>query len=73
MEKKVFKKIPHESVKIFKIVNRKGYAAICLNNLTEGANPNQVYQRMMKAVKKKGYELPNITSEKIAQCIVLKI
>lgn len=73
MEQKVFKKISQESVKIFKIVNRKGYAAICLNNLTEGSSPSQVYQRMIKAVKRKGYELPNITSEKIAQCIVLKI
>lgn len=40
-------------IKIFKITNRKGYAALCLNNLTEGKTPEQAKKRMMKALKKK--------------------
>ncbi|MFH1062685.1 MAG: hypothetical protein V1747_07365 [Candidatus Omnitrophota bacterium] len=73
MKQKTLKKISHKAVKIFKIANRKGYGAVCLNNLTEGSTPNQTYQRMRKAVKRSGYELLDITTEKTAQCIVLKI
>lgn len=36
MAKTNLKKISVSKVKIFKINNRKGYAAVCLNNLTEG-------------------------------------
>jgi hypothetical protein len=61
MKQKVLKKISHKAVKIFKIANRKGFGAICLNNITEGSTPNQAYQRMLKAVKRSGYELPEIT------------
>ncbi len=73
MKKKVLKKISQKSVKIFKIANRRGYGAICLNNLTEGSTPNQTYQRMIKALKRSGYELPEITAEKAKKCIVSKI
>ena len=47
------KKIPVKKIRIFKISNRKGYAAICLNNLTEGKTLYQVYERMLKALKRK--------------------
>jgi len=40
-------------IKIFKITNRKGYAAICLNNLTEGKTPQQAKERMVKALRRK--------------------
>ena len=40
------------SVKTFKIKNRKGYAAICCDCLTEGKTPQQAYERMLKAVRR---------------------
>ena len=47
------KKIKLKGIKIFKIRNRTGYAAIYKNNLTEGRSPAQAYERMVKAVKRK--------------------
>ena len=41
-------------IKIFKIKNRKGYAAICGNHLTEGKTLPQVYDRMQKALRRSG-------------------
>ncbi|MBF0384693.1 MAG: hypothetical protein HQL27_02365 [Candidatus Omnitrophica bacterium] len=46
------KNIGKKPVKIFKIRNRKGYAAICDGNLTEGRTPIQAFDRMLKAVKR---------------------
>jgi len=43
-------KIGKLTVKIFKIKNRTGYAAICADHLTEGNTPNAAYDRMVKAV-----------------------
>jgi len=46
-------KLDRKRVKIFKIRNRKGYAALYSNNLTEGRTPDQAYARMTKAVRRK--------------------
>ncbi|MBU1086012.1 MAG: hypothetical protein KKD05_00660 [Candidatus Omnitrophica bacterium] len=73
MEKKILKKIPQKAVKIFKIANRKGYGALCINNLTEGLTPALAYMRMLKAVKRSGFELPEITSEQVKKCVVSEI
>jgi len=54
MGKVALKKISVSKIRIFKIKNRKGYAAVCLNNLTEGKTTYQVYDRMLKALKRKG-------------------
>lgn len=54
MAKMSLKGIAVNKIRIFKISNRKGYAAICLNNLTEGKTLYQVYERMLKALKRKG-------------------
>ncbi|MFH1519959.1 MAG: hypothetical protein ABIE75_05275 [Candidatus Omnitrophota bacterium] len=54
MSKVNLKKISVNKIKIFKIKNRKGYAALCLNNLTEGRTTYQAYDRMLKALKRKG-------------------
>ena len=43
-----------KKIKIFKLKNRKGYAAICLKNLTEGLTIYQAYSRMLKALKRNG-------------------
>jgi hypothetical protein len=40
-------------IKVFKIRNRKGYAAICCNNITEGNTPAAARERMEKALKRK--------------------
>jgi hypothetical protein len=40
-------------MKVFKIRNRKGYAAVCCNNITEGKTPGEAQSRMEKALKRK--------------------
>jgi hypothetical protein len=57
MAKRRLKKLSAGNVTIFKIKNRRGYAALCLKNLTEGRTPVQAFYRMVKAVKRAGYEL----------------
>ena len=52
-----FKKMSRSNVKTFRIRNRKGYAAICMNNLTEGPTSSEAIRRMAKAVKRQGYTL----------------
>ncbi|MFH1460067.1 MAG: hypothetical protein ABIG64_06840 [Candidatus Omnitrophota bacterium] len=73
MKKKVLRKISSQKVRIFKIINRRGYAAICLNNLTEGATPNVAYCRMIKAVKRTGYELPLISADRAKKRVIARI
>lgn len=57
MAKGRLKKLAAGKVTIFKIRNRRGYAAICMGNLTEGRTPVQAFYRMVKAVKREGFEL----------------
>jgi len=45
-------KIGHLDVQMFKIKNRKGYAAVCVDNLTEGKTLQEAYDRMVKAVRR---------------------
>lgn len=73
MAKKLLRKISPLKVKIFKIANRRGYAALCLNNLTEGSTAYQAYSRMIKALKRSGYELPAQTSIGVKRRIVSRI
>lgn len=54
---KQLKKISSSKVTIFKVTNRRGYAAVCMKNLTEGDTPLEAFDRMVKAVKRSGYEL----------------
>jgi len=58
-------KVSPGKVKIFKIENRRGYACICLNNLTEGKSPVEAYARMLKAQKRKGRELADLDAKKL--------
>ena len=57
MAAKALKPLPSGKVTIFKITNRRGFAALCMRNLTEGRTPDQAFQRMSKAVRRAGYEL----------------
>jgi len=45
-------KIGSREVSVFKIKNRKGYAALCSGCLTEGKTVEQAYERMVKAVRR---------------------
>ncbi len=45
-------KIGKRTVKIFKIKNRGGYAAICEDHLTEGTTQPQAIARMVKALSR---------------------
>ena len=45
-------RIGRKSVKVFKIKNRKGYAAICAGNLTEGRSIPAALSRMVKAMRR---------------------
>ncbi len=40
-------------IRLFKIKNRRGYAAICDSHLTEGQTPGVARARMAKALKRK--------------------
>lgn len=71
--KKALRKISPARVKIFKISNRQGYAAICLGNLTEGTSGYQAYQRMIKALKRNGYELNNLAANRVRRLITSRI
>jgi len=51
------KKLSSSQLTIFKIKNRKGYAGVLMNHLTEGKTPTEVFARMAKAIKRAGYEL----------------
>lgn len=55
--KKTLRKLPSNKVNIFRIKNRRGYAALCMNHLTEGRSPVQAFERMIKAVKRSGYAI----------------
>jgi len=54
---KLLKKLGLKDITLFKIANRKGYAAIAKKNLTEGRTVYQAYSRLVKACKRSGYEL----------------
>ena len=45
-------KIGRYSVKMFKMRNRKGYAAICYDCVTEGRSRVEAYDRMVKAINR---------------------
>lgn len=57
MAAKTLRNLSSGKVEIIKLRNRRGYAALCLNHLTEGVSPVQAFARMVKAVKRSGYAL----------------
>ena len=46
------KKIGKRKVTIFKMKNRRGYAAVCSDCLTEGRSATQAFDRMVKAISR---------------------
>lgn len=57
MAVKKLKKIKASQVRVFKIKNRRGFAGLCMDHLTEGSGKPQVMARMQKALRRSGYEL----------------
>ena len=51
------RKMTAGKVTILKLKNRKGYAALCLNNLTEGKTPQQAFERLYHPLRRMGFEL----------------
>ena len=51
---KQLRSISRGNVDIFKIKNRRGFAAICRKNLTEGKSVVEAIARMAKALKREG-------------------
>ena len=45
-------------VRIFRIKNRQGYAAVCLGNLTEGKSPAEAFRRLLHPLRRMGFALP---------------
>lgn len=62
-------KIGAKRVKIFKLKNRRGYAAVCMNHLTEGRTIVQAYDRMIKALKRTGHILEKQKSSRLKKLI----
>ena len=58
MKRRTLKPLQPRHVTVFKIRNRRGYAAICLKNLTEGKTPAQAFARLMHPLKRLGFALP---------------
>jgi len=56
-------------VKMFKIKNRRGYAAACMNHLTEGRTPYQAYLRMKKALKRNGFSLKELKASSVSRLV----
>ena len=71
-KKRLLRPIPRTRVRIFRIANRRGFAALCCMNLTEGSSPFKAYCRMQKAVKRQGFCLPDIMVD-AAKSLVRKI
>lgn len=64
--------ISPKKIKIFKMKNRKGYAALCNNCLTEGKTVYQTYDRMLKALKRNKIEVKGKISD-IRRLVVSKV
>ncbi len=60
-------KLGLRDVVVFRIANRKGYAAIAKKNLTEGRTVYQAYSRLVKACKRNGYELQIKTAPELTR------
>ena len=59
------RKLSMKDVTFFRIANRRGYAAIARNNLTEGRTIYQAYSRLMKACRRTGYTLPEKSASQL--------
>ena len=56
--KAVLRPLRSSQVTLFKVRNRRGFAAICLGNLCEGDTPQQAFERLLHPLRRMGYALP---------------
>jgi hypothetical protein len=56
--KRPLKPLQPGRVLIFKLRNRRGYAAIALGNLTEGRSPSEAFARLLHPLRRMGFALP---------------
>lgn len=61
MAAKSLKKISSNRIEMFKIRNRRGFAAVCMNHLTEGRSPAEAFDRISKALKRAGFLITGST------------
>lgn len=57
MAVKKLKRVKVSQVRVFKIKNRRGFAGLCMDHLTEGSSKPQALARMKKALRRSGYDL----------------
>jgi hypothetical protein len=57
-KRRALRKLGMRDITVFKLANRRGYAAIARNCLTEGRSIPQAYGRLAKACRRRGFELP---------------
>ena len=58
-----------KKIKAFKINNRKGYACVCKDHLTEGRTVYQAYRRMVKALKRNGMTTKELDAGKVKRLL----
>ena len=63
----LLKPIPVSSIRMFKIANRRGYAAVAQHHLTEGSTPLQAYERLRKACRRSGLALPEMDAKRVSR------
>lgn len=56
----VLKKVRASMVRVFKVRNRRSWAAICMGNLCEGTTPKQAVRRLFHPLRRMGYELTGV-------------
>jgi len=56
---RALRKVSGSQIKVFRIKNRRGYAAVCLDNLTEGRTAAQAVSRLKHPLRRMGYALPD--------------
>ena len=59
MTTRALRPISASCITVFKLKNRRGYAAICLKNLTEGRTPAQTVARLKHPLRRAGFALPS--------------
>jgi hypothetical protein len=57
-KRRTLRKLGMRDITVFKLANRRGYAAIARNCLTEGRSIPQAYGRLTKACRRCGFALP---------------
>ena len=63
------KKVPARKVWIFKVRNRKSFAAIFEHHLCEGTTPGTAYRRVAKASRRHGYLLEEVDAERARRLV----